>query len=210
MKIKLMELIWTGQDNLGDTGMTKEFYKNLIIDSPVDGENPFEYNKGDKPYFIWLTNRNMACSRLMPEQIPNARATANLSHGENFVSGAFAGGYTDMELRERLFCLYMGDTGYNEIWKLHLEDELRFLKVGLSEQDEAADGLMFVYKEGKESPVRITDAAWKWHPNLIKELTGKELYNVTDTRKIINSMRNGSDTVYACIGTKTVWHEYWH
>lgn len=147
---------------------------------------------------------------ILKEGLKVASKDGFLSYGEDFVSGAFAGGYTDMELRERLFCLYMGDTAYNEIWKSHHEDELRFLKEGLSEQNEAADGLIFVYKEGKESPVRITEAFWKWHPNLIKELTGKELYSVADARKIINSMRNGADTVYACIGTKTVWHEYWH
>lgn len=146
---------------------------------------------------------------MFSEKIPNGRSIEALVKEDEKYPQELVAGYTALVLYERMFCLYMGDISYKDIWHGHLKDSLKYVEDGISESELVADNLLFIYKEGN-SPTRITDAAWKWHPRLIKALTGKDKYSIEDARIIIDSMRNGADSVYACLGVRRIWCEDWH
>lgn len=188
----------------------KEEYEKLLINCPKDGENPFEYEGSDKPYFIYMTNRNMNCSKLFDTELVDGNDVSKLLESLDGDHEPMQFGYTNLDLLERQFVLFMGDTEYSEIYKNHLKDKLLFCKNGVLEDDCVADILLFVYKENKESSVRTTNAEWKYHPNIIKALTGKSQYSINDAKIIIDSMRNAASCVYACIGAKILYSEYWH
>lgn len=188
----------------------KEEYEKLLINCPENGENPFEYGGSDKPYFIYLTNRDMNCSKLFNTDSIDRKSLPALFKELGGDQKPFIPGYTNLEMVERQFCLYMGDVEYSDIYKNHLEDSLLFSKDNLSETEYVADKLIFVYKEDKESVVRTTSADWRYHPGIIKALTGKDKYSINDAKIIIDSMRNGASCVYACIGVKVIYSECWH
>lgn len=180
-------------------------YKELLIQYPEGGEDPFEYTKGDKPYFIWLSNRTKNCTLLDGEEILDA--VNKYMRGELNLPPELNGGYTALFYFERLFLLHIGDVKYADT--LGETGELLFCKEGIREEDLEADTFLFVYK-GREYDVRTTELAWKWNPKLIKELTGKDKYSISDARKIIHNIRNGADSIYACIGVKTIEKLCWH
>jgi hypothetical protein len=186
------------------------FYDELLLDLPADGTNPFTYAKSDRPYLLWFSNRTYNCSKLFPEPLKNAREMFSLAQGNNLKPHALDSGYTALLQYERLFALYMGEVSRSDIYKKHLDDRLIYLKDGLSESIEVADNLLFIMKRDEESPVETTNATWAWNPKLIKELTGKEFYSVSDARKVIKNMRYSPICVFACIGVRTVWNEDWH
>ena len=182
----------------------KEEYEMLLVDYPAGGPNPFEHKDDDAKYFLWLSNRRKCCGKLS-QRIIDIRELRN-----NNIPNELMPGYTALLQYERKFVLFMGDVSYADIHEKRLSDNLIYKGDDISENDLVADDLLFVYREEKNGDVRITNAHWIWHPNLIKELTGKEQYSISDARKIINSMRNTSSCVYACIGVKEIWTEYWH
>ena len=174
-------------------------YKQLLINYPKDSADPFEYPKGDKPYLFWLSNRVKNCSLLFDDKALDPHRLE--------LPPEFSMGYTNLLKFERLFLLHIGDGKYLDTYKNPAE--LLYCKDGISEDDLVADTFLFVFKEGNED-VQTTQAAWKWNPSLIRELTGKENYSIADARKIISYIRNGNTSIYACIGVMTIEDYYWH
>lgn len=180
-------------------------YKDLLIQYPEGGEDPFEYVGNDKPYFIWLSNRNKNCSLLYDAEILNA--INKFMMGKIDLPRELYGGYTALFYYERLFALHIGDVKYADT--MRETGKLVYCEDGIREDDLVADNFLFVYKD-RENDVRITDLEWKWNPRLIKELTGKEKYSIADARKIIKYIRNGAASIYTCIGVKTIEKMDWH
>lgn len=190
-------------------------YKKLLINYPQGGEDPFTYNKGDKPYFLWLDNRHVNCSLLYEKKI------------EDLCEGACNGeypkeldmGYTGLNQLERVFLLHVPEgRSYYDIY--NKQAELVFCKEGMNEEDLEADFFLFVLKKGNEDVI-IDTASWKCNLALVKALTGKDKYSIADARKIIpflklrekygraNDGYDGYD-IFACIGVRRVSHMEWH
>lgn len=178
-------------------------YKKLLIPYPENGEDPFTYDKGDKAYFLWLTNRTENCSLLGNEEILDMPRKC---YSGEIELRQFNMGYTNLCQFERLFLLHLGETAYEE--SKGFTGELQYCKEGIGEEEPVADFLLFAYKDS--NGIGIKGNTWKCTRERIKELTGKETYSIADARKVIEDIRSHNEHVFACVGVKTIENISWH
>lgn len=178
----------------------KEKNKSFLIPYPKNGEDPFTYEKGDKPYFIWLTNREMDCSLLGNEEILDL--SGKCYEGEIRLR-QFDMGYTNLCQFERLFLLYVGEKSYEE--NKDFTGDLMYCKDDIEDEELIADTLLFATVGG----MRHT-AAWDQIKEVLGKKPGEDTFSIADARKMIEYKRSYNERVYACVGVRTVEEHFWH
>lgn len=177
--------------------MEEKAYRDAMIMYPENGKDPFSYEKGDKPYFLWLTNRQVSCSMLGDEEIlkmPNMWYKGEIKFPE------FDMGYTNLCQFERLF-LIGADNKSNVC-------EVLYCKEDIKEDEQMADFLLFAYADGEKT--RISTSSNTVSREKIKEVSKNEVYSVSNAKEIINLMQHNEEEIYACVGVRLIENLYWH